>query len=91
MIIPTIAMIKPTINKKSTKLYTLVSYAMRIPTTNKIKPETNFNVFPTISPLSILITLYLTNYILSTTPLINLMEKIGKKTMKKTLQYYFFK
>ena len=77
--IPTIDIIRPTINKISSKLYTLVSYAMRIPTTNKIKPETNFNVFPTFSPLSILITLYLTMYILSAPPLINLMEKIGKK------------
>ena len=83
------AMIRPTINKISNKLYTLVSYAMRIPITNKIKPETNFSVFPTISPLSILITLYLTKYILSTTPLINLMEKIGKINEKKTKSITF--
>ena len=44
-------MIKPTINRISNKLYTLVSYAMRIPITNKIKPETNFIVFPMFSPL----------------------------------------
>ena len=36
---------------------------MRTPTTNKIKPEINFNVFPTISPInnynhSINLTLY---------------------------------
>ena len=49
--IPTIAMINPTNIKISIKLYTLVSYAMRTPTTNKIKPETNFIVLPTISPL----------------------------------------
>ena len=74
--IPTIDMIRPAIIKMSTKLYTIVSYAMRIPTTNKIKPETNFIVLSTISPQSILITLYLTNYNLLMTSLINLMEKI---------------
>lgn len=89
--IPTIVMIKPTINKISTKLYTAVSYAMRTPITNKIKPETNFNVFPTFSPLSLLITLYLTNNILSTTPLINLMEKIGKYSAKKNICNTFLK
>ena len=56
---------------------------MLTPTTNKIKPETNLSVFPTFSPLSILITLYLTIYKIYTTLFINLMEKIGKKQWKK--------
>ena len=76
-------MIKPTTNKISIKLYTLVSYAMRTPITNKIKPETNFIVFPTISPLSIIITLYLTIYTLYQTILINLMEKKAKISAKR--------
>ena len=84
-------MIKPTINKSSSKLYTLVSYAMRIPITNKIKPETNFIVFPTFSPLSIIITLYLTIYTLYQTLLINLMEKNTKIRLKKIFSNTFFK
>lgn len=55
---------------------------MRAPITNKTKPETNFIVFPTISPLSFIITLYLTIYTLYQTLLINLMEKNTKISPK---------
>ncbi len=64
---------------------------MRTPITNKTKPETNFIVFPTISPLSIIITLYLTIYTLYQTLLINLMEKKQKLVGKKEYSNTFLK
>ena len=63
-------MIKPTSKRRSIKLYTVDSYAMRTPITNKINPETNFIVFPTFSPYQLLSLYYLI--------LINILKTIYK-------------
>lgn len=80
--IPTIEITKPTNKRMSIKLYTAVSYAMRTPITNKIKPETNFIVFPTFSPLSIIITLLFNYYLIYLKPFIKLMDKKTKNDEK---------
>ena len=84
-------MIKPTINNTPNKLYTIVSYAKRTPITNKIKPETNFIVFPTFSPLSIIITLLFNYYLIYSKPFIKLMEKKDEINRKKLLSNTFYK
>lgn len=65
-IIPTIAIKKPTINKISIRLYTITSYDITTPITNKIIPDTNFNVFPNLFTLHHLIFTLILLFISST-------------------------